>query len=153
MRTGAEVGKIPLAVEADALALTGMLLNQLDFVGLVLHQLERLGRLEGKALERERGLDDLRHLGLDLFEILGGKRGGNVKVVVKTVVNRRTDGELRLREEMLHRLGQNVRGGVPEGALAVLILKGEDFERAVGLEREAQIAHLAVYPARAGGLC
>lgn len=54
---------------------------------------------------------------------------------------------------MLHRLGQNVRGGVPEGALAVLILKGEDFERAVGLEREAQIAHLAVYPARAGGLC
>ena len=44
----------------------------------------------------------------------------DVEVVVEAVLDRRADAELGVREQVLHRLGQHVRGGVPQDRAAVV---------------------------------
>ena len=51
---------------------------------------------------------------------------------------------------MLHRLGQDVGSGVIEGALALLILKGEDLHGAVVVQQIAEIRDLAIHQGAAG---
>ena len=53
---------------------------------------------------------------------------------------------------MLDGLGHHMGGGVPEGMLAFLVLKGQDFQRAVLVQHGAQIAHLTVHPGGTGAL-
>ena len=149
--TGAEVGKIPLAVEADFLPLAGVLLDELHLVGLVLHLLQGLRGVQLEFLQREIRLDNGGHLLFQLLQVLGGEGGGEVKVVVEAVVDGGADGKFGLRIKMGHRLGQNVGGGVVKGPLALLIGKGEDFQGAVVIQNGAQVRHLAVYPGGAGG--
>ena len=43
-----------------------------------------------------------------------------------------------------------MRGGVAEGAAALLVLEGEDFHRAVPSQRGAQVHGFAVHPGGAG---
>ena len=51
MRTGAEVGEIVLTVKADLLAACRVLIDQLELVRLVLHQLARLRRVKLEAVK------------------------------------------------------------------------------------------------------
>ena len=119
---------------------------------LIGHLLQRRRRSQFKALQRVVFLDDLLHLRLDLGEVLGGEGGGQIEIVVEAVFDGRADGELGAGIQPAHRLGQNVGGGVPIGALAFGIVKGEDLQRAVLLERRAQVHHFAVHPGGAGGV-
>lgn len=58
---------------------------------------------------------------------------------------------LTSRPEALDRLRHDVGGGVPVGALARVVVEGEDVHRAVGGEGGAQIHRLAVEGGGAGG--
>ena len=62
---------------------------------------------------------------------------GDVEVVVEAVGDRRADAELRVGEHVLHRLGQHVRGGVPDHAAAVLGVGRDRHDLDVGVGRPA----------------
>ena len=148
---GAEVGKVPLAVEADLLPLSGVLPDQFLLVGLVLHQFQSLGGVQFKLFQGQVRLDDGSHLLFQLDQVLGGEGGGKVEIVIEAVVDGRADGELGLGVEVGHRLGQDVGGGVVKGPLALLVGKGEDLQGAVMVQNGTQVHNLAVHPGGAGG--
>ena len=74
------------------------ILQQFDLVALAKpgEEPDRLVPRHLFAHERQTGGDNLRHLGLDLREIIGRKRLVPVEVVVETVLDGRTDGNLHL---------------------------------------------------------
>ena len=125
VRAGAEVRELALLIEADGRVL-GQVLDELDLVGLVLLAHEGEGLLAGqlKALYGQLFLAYLAHLGLDLLEELRSKHGLGVKVVVKSVVYRRADGQLGIREQALHGLGEDVARRVAVGIAVFLVFKG-----------------------------
>ena len=63
---------------------------------------------------------DLLHPLLDGLEVIGGEGLVDVEVVVEAVLDRRADAQLGLGEQLLHGLGHDVRGGVPQDVQAVL---------------------------------
>ena len=125
MRTGAEVDEFALTVEGDD-GILRQVVDELDLVRLIalLHELQRFGARELKALETQLFLADLAHLGLELFEHLGRERLGAVKIVIETVLDGRADGQLHLGVQALHGLGENVAGGVTVGISVSLVFKG-----------------------------
>ena len=120
VRAGAEVGKFSLLVEADN-GILGQVVDQLDLerLALFLHELDGFRARQLKALELELLLADLAHLGLDLGKILLRKGERREHIVIETVVDAGTDGELHLGPEALDGLRQHMGAGVPIG-LAVL---------------------------------
>lgn len=83
---GAQIGEFPLPVEGDFLPL-GEGLDQLDFIGLVLHEGERLLPGEGETLDGQSLLDDLLHFRFDRREHVGGEILGGIEVVIKTGID------------------------------------------------------------------
>ena len=154
MRACAQINEFTLTVERDILALACVFFNQLHLVGLLLllHQLFCFGRGKKEPLDRQVLFDDLFHLRLNFRQILGGQGAGQIKVIIKAALDRRADGEFRFGEQAFHGLCHNVRGGVPVGLLALLLLKGQDFDGTVLAERSAQINDLAVYTPGTGSL-
>ena len=126
MRTGAEVRELALGVERNV-RVNRQIVDQLDLVRLVLffHILDGFLARQLKALKLQLFLADLAHLPFQLFHDLGRKRKRRVEVVVKAVVDRRTDRELHLRVQPLDRLRQNVRTGVPVGSAVLFVFKRE----------------------------
>ena len=66
------------------------------------------------------GLDDVLHALLEGAEVLRGERTLHVEVVVEAVPDGRTDAQLGLGEQLLHRLREHVGGRVPEDGTSVL---------------------------------
>ena len=128
MGAGAQVHELALLVEADDRVL-GQVVDELHLVGLapLLHELHGLfpGQLE--PLQLQLLLADLPHLRLQLSQLVLGEGLGGVEVVVEAVVDGRADGQLHLRVQPLHGLGQDVRAGVPVGLAIFLVLKGIQF--------------------------
>ena len=124
MRAGAEIDEVTLPVKGDDRILR-QVVDQLDLVRLLalLHELDRLVARKLEALQTQLLLADLAHLGLQLFEDLRRKRLGAVKIIIKTILNRRADGELHLRVQPLHRLCEDVAGRVAVGILINLVFK------------------------------
>jgi len=125
MRAGAEVNEFALTVERDD-GILRQVVDELDLVRLIalLHELQRFGARELKALETQLFLADLAHLGLELFKHLGRERLGAVKIIIETVLDGRADGQLHLGVQALHGLGENVAGGVTVGISVGLVFKG-----------------------------
>ncbi len=74
-------------------------------------------------------LRELRHLRLDRREILGRERPLVRKIVVEAVLDHRADRHLRVGKQLLHRVGEQVRGRMAQHVEAVGILVGDDRER------------------------
>ena len=134
--------------------LHGLLGVRID-VALVLDELElvRLGSVLGAslivgaiglALEALAGLDDLLHLPLDLLQILGRERLRNVKVVVETAIDGRSDAELGTRENALHSLGENVRGGVADHAAPLFRIGRNRGDLGVHLRGPGEVAEVTL---------
>ena len=70
MGAGAQVGKIALPAEGDLLAAAGVLLDELQLVGLVRHELSGFPDRQGKPLDGQILLDDGGHFGLQFFQTL-----------------------------------------------------------------------------------
>ena len=132
----------------------GMLLNQLHLIGLALflHQLDGFLRLQFKPLQGLILLDNLLHLALNGGQIIGSQVPGQVKIVIKALINRRADGEHRIREQPAYRLGHNMGGRMPIGPFPFLGIKGQQLYLAVLCHRGSKVHHPAVELSRAGRL-
>ena len=122
------------------------LLDDLLLVRLVGEQRQRVVERQLVADEALVVLDDLAHPLLDALErlLVEGLAAGQVEVVVEAVGDRRTDRVLRAREELRHRLGEHVRGRVPQHLAAVVALGRDERERDVVVEGPVEIDPLAV---------
>ena len=92
------------------------------------------------------------HLRLDRGQVFLGERAAlrrRREVVIEAVVGRRAEGDLRAREQVLHRLGEDMREVVADQLERVLLVaRGDQRELGVALERAHDVAHLAVDPRR-----
>ncbi len=125
--------------------------DQLQLVRLVRQLAARLVVADHAAAEELALLDDLPHLLLDLLQVLGGERLGHVEVVVEAVLDRRPDAELGLREQVLHRLRQHVRGRVPQDVEAIGRVDGDGLDPVPVGQRPGEVTQLPVDP-RGDGL-
>ena len=115
VRPAAQIDEIVLPVERDRLA-GG---NRRDDLGLVVLALvpEELHRLVARhhlALDLEVALRDLLHALLDRGEVFRRERPLVGEIVVEAVLDHRADGDLRVGEQLLHRVRQQVRRGMPQ---------------------------------------
>ena len=147
---GAEVHKLVLLIKGDIFPF-GQLVNQLDFVRLVLHQIQSLVFRQRKKLKRQRLFDDFFHLVLDFLQIFLCKRLLAVEIIVKTAVGSRADCKLYVWIQPLDRMRHNMGRGMPKRLLALVAVKGQYLNAAVLCKRKAQIHHLSVYLGGTGG--
>ena len=133
MGAGAQVHELALLVEGDVGVLR-QVVDEFHLVGLLLllHELDGLGAGQLEALQLQLLLADLPHLCLDLRQVIGGKGKGCIQIVVKAVVDAGADGQLHLRPQALHRLGQNVGAGMPVRLAVLLVFKRVDVFLAHG---------------------
>ncbi len=146
VRPAAEIDPVALAVQRDRFLLG----NGSDDLGLVLLALvaEERHRFVARhflALNRQILLRDFRHPFFDGGEILGRERPLVREVVVEAVLDHRPDGHLRLREELLHRMRQQVRGGVAQDLDAFGIAFRDDGDFGIGVDAVARVDELAVH--------
>ncbi len=125
----AEVLEGAVAVEADGRAL-GLVevVDDLDLERLALGRELFNGLRPGKVLgvfEGERGSLLLAHLRLDLLEVGRRQRPRQVEVVVKAILDGRTDAELRVGEELEHGRGHHVCRAVSHRREVILRAGGE----------------------------
>ena len=120
--------------------------DQLDLVGLGLELVDGVRVGGDPAREALALLDDLAHPGLDLLEVLRHERGLDVEVVVEAVTDRRSDAELGVREQVLHRLRQHVGGRVPQDVVAVGRVDGHALDGVPVGELVRQVAQGPVDP-------
>ena len=83
-----------------------------------------------------------RDLGLDLLEVVLADRLRELEVVVEAVLDRRADRDLHARVETPDRLGEQVRGRVPEHVErvgVVLVARRDDLDLLPVLQRLAQV--------------
>ena len=86
----------------------------LEFVGLVLEEFLGLVAREFFAHKGKLGADELAHGLLDGREVLRAQAVGQVKIIIKAVVGRRTDVNLHIFEQRAHRRGHQVGRAVPD---------------------------------------
>ena len=136
---GCALGLVCSALEADELELE-RLVSEFD-TGIVVR--------DDAADEPLVLADDALHLLLDRLEIVGSEGVFDAEVVVEAVLDRRTDAEVRLRANPLHRLREHVRGRMAQDAETVRAVdrhrldsirlihhRGEIFEVAVHAQRD-----------------
>ena len=153
VRATAEVDEIALAVQANLLVFR----NGGDDLGLVLlaHALEQLdGVVAAQHFPRDLlvFLGEFAHLLFNGNKVIGREGALVGEVVVKAVLDDRTDGDLRVRIQLLDGVGQQVRRRVTDHVDAVGVLVGDDGELGIMIDRVARVDHLAVHAARQGCL-
>ncbi len=109
----AQVRERGLRVGGDLLAL-GKLVDELELVGLTLEGRAGLFACHDPAHEGVAARHDRAHARLDLGEVLGRERAGQLEVVVEPVLDGRPDGHLGVGKELQHRLGHHVGEGVAD---------------------------------------
>ncbi len=107
MRTAAEIEELALLVGRDDLVLRETL-DQLDLVGVVAEDAQRLLARHHLAHERFRFLAVGRHAALDLREIVRRQWARQIEVVVEAVLDGGTDPEPGVREDLQHRFRHQV---------------------------------------------
>ena len=130
VRSATEVDEFPLAVEAEGRILPQVLVDVFHLVVLaqVLDQgPARVGRFL-EALERLAFLDDSPHFLLDARQILFADGRRRVDVVVETVLQGRSEGELSAREQPHDGPGHDVSGAVAQHFESLRVLIGQDLK-------------------------
>jgi hypothetical protein len=102
----------------------------------------RVGVADLPAGEVLPGPDDLLHLLLEGLQVLGREGSLRVEVVVEAVLDRRTDAEPGAGEELLHGLGQHVRGGVADDGPPVGAGGRDGLDLGVGVRGPVQVLEL-----------
>ena len=121
-----------------------LVLDQLDLEWLVGLLLEGLLLGDHTAAEGLGGLDDALHVLFDRLQVVRGEGFVDLEVVVEAVLDDRADAQLHVREQLLDRLGHDMRGGVAHDAEAVFGIDRDGFDRVAVAERRAQVAQFAV---------
>ena len=92
------------------------------------------------------------HLLLDGGQVVGREGALVAEVVIKAVLDHRADGDLRVREQLLHRIGQQVGGGVADHLQPLRVLGGDDRQPGILRDRVAGVDQPVVHLAAQGGL-
>ena len=146
VRAAAEIVPVPLAIDGNRLARRNDVIDDLGFV-LFANRFERFYRLvlvPDFANDRIVGVDNLGHFLFDLLEILRRKRLFASEIIVESVLDHRSNRDLRVREQCLNRLGQNMRGIVPDKLQAFRIFRRYQCHLSIALERTCEIVELAI---------
>ena len=88
--------------------------------------------------------DDLAHLLFDRGEIFRRERLVAEEIVIEAVLDHRADRDLGARPQRLHRLGQHMRGVMPDQFQRARIVAGDEFDFRVVLDRIGEIGDHAV---------
>ena len=153
VRSCAKFAEIALFIERKCFAFSSVLINELEFIRLVFHDLFCFFRAHGAFVEFKTGFDDLCHLVFDFFEVINGERFFNVEVIIESVIDSRTDGEFCTGEKMKNSLGHDMGSGVPESFFTIRIVEGEDFNFAVFFDGCTKVTAFAVDFCRTGNSC
>ena len=145
VRAAAEVFELAFAVQRDVFVRR----DARDDLGLVVlaQALEighRLVAWQHTALNLLVLLRQLRHLGFDGDQVFGREGSLVREVVVEAVFDDRADRDLRLGEELLHRIRQQVRGRVADDFQAVGVFLGQDRQHRVGVDAVAGVDDLGL---------
>ena len=145
VRTAAQIDPLALAVQGDGLVAR----DSFDDLGLVLlapfpEEPHRLVAIPHLARDGLVAVDDLAHALLHALQVLGREGLLAGEVVVEPVLDGRSDGDLRLRPQLLDRLGEDVGRVVAQQLQRLLGIAGHDGHRRVGLEGGGEVAHRAV---------
>ena len=130
VRAAAEVDELAFRVQRDRLG--GR--DRRDDLRLVVlaHVLEELDRVVARHFRAQHLLvlaRELGHLRFDRRNVLGREGALVREVVVEAVLDHRPDRYLRLRKQLLHRVGEQMRGRVTDDVDAFRIAVGDDRER------------------------
>ena len=79
------------------------------------------------------------HALFDGGQVLRRERALVGEVVVKAILDDRPDGDLRLRKQLLHRIGQQVSRGMADQLQTIGVLVGDDRQTRVGIDDVAQV--------------
>ncbi len=101
-------------------------------------------RDQTSRLDRQITLHDLLHLLLDAAEVVVGEGAVGAEVVEEAVLDHRADGDLGAGEELLHRHGHEVGGGVADGVDAGFGLGGDDLDFGTVGDGRVDVDDLAV---------
>jgi len=140
VRAPAQVGEAALGVQRDILARRDAG-DDLGLVGLA----DALEVGDGLVARQHRAHDllvllrELRHLGLDRREVLGRERALVGEVVIEAVLDDRADRDLRVGEQLLDRIGQQVGRRMADHLQPVGILVRDDRQRRVLVDQEAGV--------------
>ena len=123
--------------------------NRLDDFRFVLlaHVAEKAHRFVARhdaALDLDVALRDFRHALFDRGEVFRRERPLVGEVVIEAVLDHRADRHLRVGKELLHRVREQMRGGVADDLEPVGILVGDDRDVGVGLDAMSGVDELAV---------
>ena len=132
VRSAAKVDKIALLKEGNLLAL-GNIRKQFQLI-ILFYAFDGLFRFRTgrrNALNGHISLNNALHFRLDFFEIGLIYGSLELEIVIKTVLNCRSDCKLHCGIHILHRLRENVGAGVTISVSALLVRKGQHLERAV----------------------
>ncbi len=153
VRPAAQVDPVPLAVEADLILLG----NTRDDLGLV-HLAQALEELDSLIARHHPARDflvclrQLLHLRLDGGEVFHGEGTLIGEVVVEAILDHRPDRHLRIRKELLHRLREQMRGGVANDLEPIRIPFGHDRDSRVATDDMRGVDELAIDTACERGL-
>ena len=89
-------------------------------------------------------LEQLVHLLLDALQVLGRERRLNFEVVVETVLDGRSDGELRSRKQLLDGMGHHVRRRVPQHEQALFVLVTQEPQFSLPCDALVAVAKLSI---------
>jgi hypothetical protein len=149
----AQVFKIAFAVQADFLI--GRDAGN-DFGLVMLAQASEIGhRLvtrQHPAHHRLILVGQLAHAFFNGHQVFGRERTAVGEIVIKTVVDHGTDGDLRFRKQVLDRIGQQVRCGMPNQLQTFRVLGGHDGQVGVARHAETGVHQLAIDLATQGRL-
>ncbi len=152
VRPAAEVVEGALPVDGDGLVLAP-LEGQLGLVGLLLLVEEGLGLLPGHLFAADGGVagDDLVHPPLDGLQVLEAEGHGAVEIVVEPVLDDGPDGDLGLREQLLDRVGEEVRAGVAVDRQGLGGPVRDELHARRALEGDVDVHQLPVHLGRQAG--
>ena len=143
VRAAAQILKRPFAVERHVFIArnTGN-----DFGLVMLTQALEIGHrlIAWQHAARDRLIlgRQLRHALFNGLQILRRERALDAEVVIKAVLDHRADRHLRLGEELLHRIGQQVGRRVADQLQAFCVLRRDDGQRRVLIDEVAGVHHL-----------
>ena len=127
MRPRTQIRKLPLLIKGNHRILR-QILNQLQLIALILFPIiiNSLLTRHRELLNRQIFLHDLLHLSLNLLQLRLRNRPRKLYIIIKTILNRRPNRQLRIRKKPQHRLRQQMRRTVMERLLPIVILKRQN---------------------------
>ena len=153
VRTAAQVHPVRLTVQADFLG-GGNAGDDFGLVDLALipEELDRIVAAHDTPRDLVIGFRQVAHALFDRDQVLGRERPLVGEIVVEAVFDHRADRHLRIGKQLLHRLRQQVRGGVADDLQPFGVPVRDDGEPHVTVDDVRRVDQLAVDLAGERGL-